>query len=450
MTVGKEWKVILLFTLPIIAGNALQQMYNIIDGIIVGNFVGEAAFAAVGTTQPIIFLHLSFAIGLSVGVGIVISQYFGAGKHDELPTAIDTALILCGIAGVMFSVIAYSIAPFMLRTILIVPEEIFPMAITYFRIFSLGFGFLFVYNGVAAILRSVGDSKATLYFLLIATVLSTILTFLFVVVLQWGVMGAAFTTVIAQAVCVVISYIYMRKRFPFVKSAKHWDREIAATMIRLGLPIAVQMGVVAIGNTVMHRLVNGFEHTVPGIIAAFAAAMRLDMLLFAPIMGFQAGLASFVGQNVGADRFDRVKRGFHATLIMSVALTVVMSALFFIFARPLLLFFGLEGGMDTGVEIVRFFAMWFWLFVVYMAVNGVLQGTGDTVIQSVATLGSIIMRVGLAYTAVHFGLLGYTAAWITAPISWGFATIIVYIRYFTGGWKKKAVVKNPRAHGAPN
>ncbi|MCL2391783.1 MAG: MATE family efflux transporter [Oscillospiraceae bacterium] len=442
MTKGKEWRVILLFTLPILAGFLLQQTYNIVDGILVGNLIGELALGAVGTTQSMVFLFLGVSSGLSVGVGVVISQYFGAGKESSLPSAIDTALILLGFFGLLTSMTAFVVTPFLLREILGVPEEKISLSITYFRIYSIGLFFQFVYNAVAAILRSVGDSKATLYFLLISTILSAILTPLFIVVIPWGVAGAAFSTLIAKAMCAVVSYIYMRKRFPFVKSGVHWDAKIALTMTKLGLPVAIQISFVSIGYGAMQRLVNGFERTVPGVMAAYTAAARLDMILAVPLMAFQSGLASFVGQNIGAEQLDRVKRGFRVTLAMALGVVAVVSVLFYIFAGTLLSVFGLEvNSLPIGVSIVRFMSVWVWIFAVQMTVSGVLQGAGDTVVQSAATLIALAIRVSTGYLAVYLGVLGYSAAWMTTPLGWGVVSLILCARYFTGKWKTKAVAK---------
>ena len=448
LTTGKEWKVILLFTLPIMAGYLLQQLYSIVDGVIVGNFVSEAAFAAVATCQPLTALYLALAVGLSVGVGVVISQYYGAEKKDKLPVAIDTAIILLGVCGLSLTLFGVILSPFLLKNVLNVPDDILTDAITYIRIYSVGLLFQFLYNGIAATLRSFGDSKATLYFLLIAAVLSTVLTFAFILLVKWGVAGAAFSTVLAQFVCVIVSFIYLRTRFPHEKASRRWDREIAGTMIKLGLPIAVQMGVVSFGNGAMQRLVNGFEGTAPGVIAAYGAAVRLDMFIYVPITGFQSGLASFTGQNIGAGRLDRVRRGFVYTIIMSMSVTLLVTACVNIFAVPIVTMFGLTGNaLLIGVERITFMTLFFWMFSGYMTLGGLLQGAGDTVLQSVATLSALVLQVTTGYLTVHLGLLGYTAAWITTPFGWGLAIIITYTRYFTGGWKKKAVAGKLSAGG---
>ena len=440
MTNGKEWKLILLFTLPIIAGNLLQQLYNIIDGIVVGNFVSELAFASVTTCTSLTVLYLCIATGLSVGVSVITSQYYGAGKKEDLPVAIDTAVILLGICGLAVSVIGVLLSPFLLENVLNVPEENLPQSILYMRIYSAGLFFQFIYNGIAATLRGFGDSKATLYFLLIATLLNTGLDLLFVISFRWSVAGAAYATVLAQFICVVVSYIYLRKRFPVVKGGRHWDGRIAATMAKLGLPIAVQFGVVAIGGGSMQRLVNGFDATVPGIVAAYGAGIRLDNLVFVLILGFQSGLVSFTGQNIGAGRIDRVKRGLYSTLVMSLSATIIMSVVFFLNAEAVVSFFGLEAGsLQIGSEIVRFMCFFFWLFSAYQSLGGVLQGAGDTILTSFATLSGLAFRITFAYVTVNLGLIDHSAAWVSHPLSWTWSSIIVCIRYFSGRWKNKAV-----------
>jgi len=441
MTLGAEWKTILLFSLPLMAGNLLQQLYNIIDGIIVGRTVGQDAFAAVTTGQPLVFLYLALALGMSVGANIVVAQFFGAGRNEKLSVSIDTALILLGGLGILLTAFGIIFSGPLLRNVLNVHESVLQDATTYMSIFSIGLFFTFLYNSIAAILRGFGDSKAILYFLLISTILSTILTILFVPIFGWGVAGAAASTVIAQATCAVVSFIYLRKKIPYEKSGKHWDGKIAKTMARLGAPIAVQMAVLSVGNAAMWRLVNNFEATVPGVIAAYGAAIRLDMLIFVPIMGFQSGLASFVGQNMGAGKLDRVKRGFHSTIIMSLIVTVIMSAILYPFAPQIVGLFGLtDGALEIGATMVRFLMMFFWIFSIYITINGVLQGSGDTIMLSISTLSALTIRVLLGYLAVHFEILGHEAAWLPLPIGWAIALIISSVRYFTGGWRKKAII----------
>jgi putative MATE family efflux protein len=438
MTSGREWKLILLFTLPIIAGNILQQLYNTVDGIVVGRAIGENAFAGVGTCGALGFIFLSVAMGLGTGISVVISQYFGAKRLKDMNAAIDTSLLLMIGIGIVFSIAGILLTPFLVKTVLNTPPAILPYAVTYFRIYAIGLIFQFIYNGIASILRGLGDSMASLYFLLITSVLNAGLAVLFVIVFHWGVAGTGAATVISQAVCAGISYIYLKKRFSFENHGKHFDSQTLRHVLRIGVPSAVQAMIVSFGNTAMQRLVNGFGEA---SIAAYAAGNRVMMLLFGPVFGFQAGLATFTGQNIGAGRIDRVKRGLWSTVGITTALSVIICIVLFAFTSSFIRMFGVEGeALARGMEMLRFYAVVLCVFSLQMILNGVLQGAGDIVIQSVATLLALGVRVALGYLGVHFGVLGYQAAWVTDPAGMVIATAIILIRYLSGKWKTKAVV----------
>ncbi len=447
MTAGREWKLILLFTLPIIAGSLLQQLYNTIDGIIVGRFISETAFAGVGTCGALGFIFLSVAMGLGAGVSVTISQYFGARRYKELNAAIDTSIILMGAVGLVISIMGVVTTPFLLKVVLNTPDEILPYGILYFRIYSIGLVFQFIYNGIAFVLRGMGDSKASLFFLLITSVLNALLAVLFVIVFHWGVAGTAIATVIAQAVCAAISYIYLKKRFAYENDGKHFDKTACRHILRFGIPSVIQQLIMSIGSGAMQRLVNGFGEA---SISAFTAASRINMLLFSPIFGFQAGLATFTGQNIGAGRLARVKRGFCATMLMTIGLTVVVIFTLFIFAPTFIKMFGLEGeALKRGVEMLRFYSYFFVAFSFQMVISGVLQGAGDIAIQSVATLSSLVIRISVGYLGVQFGILGYNAIWVSDVISWSALITIVVIRYLSGKWKTKSIISLPQEEDAP-
>lgn len=447
MTQGKEWKLILLFTLPIMAGNLLQQLYNTVDGIVAGRFIGETALGAIGNCQPLTFLFLAFAMGLSVGAGVVIAQYFGAKLEKELSVAVDTALILLGAVGIVLTVVGFAVTPLLLDNVLGVSAAMLPMAVAYFRIYCLGLFFQFIYNAIAAILRAVGDSKSSLYFLLISAVLNTVLDLVLVITFEWGVSGTAIATVISQIVCCVVSYIYLRKKFPYVRDGRHFDRAICGTMTRLGLPSAIQQSIVAVGNVAMMRLVNGFGDST---VAAYSAGVRITSFVSVPVMGFNAGLSSFTGQNIGAGRLDRVRRGLYGSVALCLAILLVLCVVLFAFAGPIVRLFGLtDEALHIGAEQIRFLMPFFLVFGFYMTLGGLLQGAGDTLLQSVATLTALTIRVVAGYVGVHFGWLGYSAAWVTMPYGWFAATAITVIRYVTGGWKRKAVVNVTLTDGPP-
>jgi putative MATE family efflux protein len=441
MTSGVEWKLILSFTIPIMLTNLLQQFYNTVDGVVVGNFAqnSDLALSAVGTCAGMTMLFLAFAMGLSVGSGVVVSQYYGAQRYDDLAVVVDTSLILLTIFGVIISILGAILTPVLLVHVLRVPETILPMAQSYLRIYCVGLVFQFIYNCAAFILRAVGDSKASLYFLIISTALNVVLDTLFVVAFHWDVPGVAWATVFAQLGCAAASYAYLRRKFPFVKGGRHFDGGLCKIVLRVGLPTAVQQSIVSFGNIAMQRLVNGFGEACMG---AYTVGSQIMSFVFVPVVGFQSGLANFAGQNIGAGRFDRVKRGYHATMLMSLIVTVAFCIALKIFAEPIIGLFGLTDPLAVamGVEQIQFLTWFFWFFALYMTLGGVLQGAGDTVLQSAATLSALIIRIVLGYAGVHFGWFGYAAAWSTNPIGWAAAVLITNIRYFTGGWKKKVLV----------
>ncbi len=440
MTSGKEWKVILLFTLPIMAGNFLQQLYNAVDSMVVGQFVGENALSAVGTCVPLVMLFLALSQGLGTGVGVVVSQYFGAGRTDDMAKAITTAVTLMSAVGIVLTGVALVATPFLLSVVLGVQDpEVLGMAVTYFRIYSAGLLFQFTYNCIAFILRAVGDSRATLYFLAVSSLANIVLDLLFVVTFHWSVAGAAVATVISQFLSASVSMIYMRRRLAAARARAPFTRKLCFTILRMGIPSSVQMSIVSVGNLAMQRLVNSFGNSA---MAAFTAGMRIDNFVTIPAFAFHAGVANFSGQNIGAGKWDRVHRGVRQTMVIAFCLSIVLGAAAWLGAEPLMGLFGLKGeSMRMGIEMIRFMAFTFWLFGLYQSSNGLLEGAGDVVLASGATLLALTTRVTLGYLGVHLGVLGYNAGWVTMPAGWSVALVIVLIRYFTGGWKEKALVK---------
>ena len=436
MTQGTEWKLILLFAIPVMLGNLLQQLYSAADGIIVGRFVGEAALSSVGMTNGVTFLCTAFAMGLGVGASVVVSQYFGADRKDEIPVVVDTALVLSIGVGLVVTVLAIFGGRAFLSSVMKAPDHLLDEATIYLQIYAAAMIFTFMYNVIAAILRGMGDSKATLYFLIVSAVTNVVLDLLFVAVFNWGVAGAAVATSISQTLCALVSLFYLRRRFKPVKGHR-FDKKACKMILRMGIPSAVQQSIVSFGNIAMQRLVNGFGQA---SIAAYTAGNRLDLFMFVPVMGMSTSLSAFTGQNIGAGDMQRVKRGLRATLVLSFSMAVFISVLLKIFAPQVVSLFSLSGeALIRGVEQVQCVTWWFWIFSLYMAIGGAFQGAGDVVTQSAITLITLFVRVSLGYLGVGTGILDYEAAWVTMPIGWGVALVISMIRYFTGGWKKKAI-----------
>ncbi|MCL2827170.1 MAG: MATE family efflux transporter [Oscillospiraceae bacterium] len=441
MTTGAVWRHILLFTLPIMAGNLLQQLYNAVDGVIVGNFVGSNALAAVGTTVPLVILLLALAMGMGVGGGVIVAQLFGAAEHDKLRRAASTILIFLTGLSLLVTIAGLLLAPVFLRRLMQVPEEIFEMSLLYIRIYCLGLIFQFLYNAVAAMLRGLGNSRAILFFLLIASIINIPLSLLFVAGFHWGVGGAAAATVIAQAISAVVSLVYMFRRFPEFrpKSGEDlFDFKLCKLILKFGGPAVLQQSTVAVGFLFMQRLVNSFG---PVTMQAVAAAGRIDQFLAIPIFAFQIGLTTFIGQNIGAGNYDRVRRGLWAAQGMSFGIAAVLSVAVYIFAPVAITFFGVEtAALGQGISYLRYISLFIVMFSFYKVLYGFLQGTGDVFAPSISITIALTTRIVVAYLLVHFGILGYTAIWAAVPMGWGVGLSLVLIRYLSGAWKRKGIV----------
>jgi len=446
LTEGSAWQRILLFTLPLMAGNFLQQLYNAVDGIIVGNFAaaGEDALSAVGTCAPITMLFISIAIGMSTGCSILIAQLYGARRQDEMRQAVSTSLILVIGIGLVLSVVGGVIARWVLHSILMVPDTFLADATAYFTIYSVGLVFQFTYNIVSFILRSLGDSSATLYFLLVSSVTNIILDLVFVAVFHWDVPGVAVATVIAQALSAVVSIIYMFKKYPMLRFTRRefrFHRDQGAMALRLGIPTTLQQCVISSGHIAIQRVVNDF-----GITAAFTAGMRMESFIMIPIFSFNVGLSTFTGQNVGAGKMDRVKKGYRATEVMGLIICATVAVLAWVFAAPLTGLFGVEGATQAiSVQYLRFVAPWFLVFCLFIITNGVLQGAGDVFFVAGVTISSLAVRCVAAYLMAYLTPIGGAAAWMSLPFGWVYSTILCTCRYLFGPWQKKALTAAPDA-----
>ena len=444
MTVGPEWKHILLFSLPLMAGHILQQLYNTVDGIVVGNFVSQNALAAIGSAGTLAFIFLAFAIGFSNGAGIMVAQLFGAKLYDELKSAVSTALILLLSMGVCFSVLGFFGARLLLHGLMNVEDgDVLQYAVRYFAIYALGLVFQFTYNAVTAILRAVGDSQATLYFLLVSSVLNFVLDMVFVIVFHWGVAGAAAATVLSQVACAGISLVYMFRKYPvfrFRRGEFVFQRDKCGMCLRMGVPNTIQQSIVSFGNVFTQRLVNSFGAEA---MAAYTVGVRMEGYLFVPALGLSVGMATFTAQNIGAGRIDRVKRGCRGGTVISLAIAFTLELLSYIFAPQISALFGVAGeALTLSVSYVRFLAFFFWMFALYILLSGLFQGSGDVIFAMAGSLVSLAVRVVMAYVmALGFGM-GFASVWWAMPMGWLCCLAMALIRYFTGGWKEKGIVNH--------
>ena len=444
MTRGKEWKLILSFTLPLIGGNLLQQIYSLADSLIVGNFAGQTALASVGTSFPITFLLLALATGLTNGVGVMASQFYGAKNAEAFRKNLSTACFTLLGAGILITILGILTSRPLLAGLLQADASILDDALLYLRIYCIGLVFQFAYNTFAAILRSIGDSRSTMYFLLLATVVNIVLDLIFVQF--WQVAGVAWATVIAQAVSAVTAGVYLFRRVELARFRRgqfRFHKEMFRMSLRLGVPTSIQQCSVGLGMVLMQRLINSFG---VDTISAITAAMKLESFAMVPIMMFYMGLSNFTGQNMGAGQMDRIKRGYHQTMVMAM-ITCAGIILLLVFAGPYAigLFHMNEAATAIGVEYLQTLAWFFLIFCIMYITNGVLQGSGDVAYPTAGSMTSLVVRVIVANIMATFPAIGYRSIFYSIPIGWVCGTAIVFIRYLTGKWKTKGVVQRSAA-----
>jgi putative MATE family efflux protein len=453
MTVGSVGRNILRFAMPMLVGNMFQQLYTFVDQIIVGRFLGKEALASVGASFPVIFTLIALIIGIATGGTIVISQFFGAKEFGRVKRAIDTIFISMGIFAVLMTTVGIIYAEEIFRLINL-PEELMPTATTYFTIYVSGLVVFFGYNGVAAILRGLGDSMTPLYFLILSTFLNIGLDLLFIVKLGWGIEGAAFATLIAQGTAFMVAVFYLNRTHELIKfNLKEFtfDWEIFKQSLRIGLPTGVQHAFVALGMMALMRIVNGFG---TNVVAGYTAAGRLDSLAVIPSMVFAQALSTFVGQNMGAGKIDRIRKGLRRTLLMSSLVAVVITALIIVFKYPLMsLFTRDQAVIDIGGDYLTIVTSFYLLFTWMFTYGGVMRGAGDTLVPMFLTIFSLwLIRIPAAVflsqdSIVLFGLsikglgMGADGIWWAIPSGWGMGLLLSIIYYRTGRWKSKAVVK---------
>ena len=445
LSLGNETKLIFRFAIPMLVGNVFQQLYNVVDSVIVGKFIGKAALAAVGTSFPIIFMLISFIIGITMGFTVVVSQYFGAKDMDQVKKAINTLYIFLFFASLLLSVTGILLSGTIFRMIGLSPEVI-PQAKLFLDIYLAGIIFLFGFNGTSAILRGLGDSRTPLYFLIISVVVNIILDIIFIVGFGWGVGSAAFATIISEAGAFFTLVLYLNRYHKIVRFSftdLKFDKEIFRKSIRIGLPTGFQQTFVALGMLALYGIVNRFGLDTN---AAFSVAARIDNFAAMPAMSFAIALSTFVGQNLGANKPERVKRGFHTTLFMTTIITLITSLVTVFFGEFLMKMFTDDPQViEIGKKYLVIVGAFYILFSSMFIVGGVMRGAGDTLIPMFITLFALwVIRIPLAYLLSQQSWLGVYGIWWSIPIGWATGLMLSYLYYLSGRWKKKAVVKYDR------
>ncbi len=445
MTSGTPWKIIFYFSMPMLLGNLFQQLYNLVDSVIVGKFVSEQALAAVGASFPISFLFIAISMGLSMGCSVVISQYFGAGRTEDVRRSVTTAVLFLTGVSVIVSVVGFFLCEPILR-LLKTPPLYFDMAKEYLEIFSLGVFFMFAYNTVASILRGLGDSKTPLLFLIVAALLNIVLDYIFVVYFYMGVAGVAWATMIAQAVSVLLSLIYVTKKIPLLRFKKEeiiFDKPTLKTMMSYGFPSMIQQCIVSFGMMAVQGLINSYSTLVEtaSLGAGITGAMKIDSLAMMPIMNIGSALATFTAQNVGAGEFVRVEKGYRMTLFMSFLWSALISLIVWVAGDYLMKMFlnaDSPNAIAFGSEYLKVVSLFYIVSAVMFSSISLLRGAGDVRFAMLVTIMNLGTRVFFAYALTT--LISYRSIWWSVAVGWVIAAILSFARYKLGRWKTKGII----------
>lgn len=436
LTVGDPQRILWRYSLPLFGSVIFQQLYNIADSLVVGKFVGENALAAVGNSYEITLIYLAFAVGCNIGCSVIISQLFGAKKIWELKTAVSTALIASGVLCFALMIFGFFCTPALLKVIH-TPTGIFTDSLLYLKIYTAGLLFLFYYNIATGIFSALGDSKTPFYLLAVSSVSNVIVDYLFVTALGMGVDGVAWATFLCQGVSCVLSLVILLKRIgkmPIEQRMVWFSYDILIKISRIAVPSILQQSFISIGNILIQSVINGFG---PAVIAGYSAAIKLNNLVITSFTTLGNGMSSYISQNLGARKMDRISPGYRAGLKMVYIMSVPIIILYLTASKPLMLLFMDEGtgaAVQTGMQILRIIVPFYVVVATKLITDGVLRGAQAMRQFMTATFTDLILRVVLAFVfSRFFGSVGIWCAW---PIGWSIATCMSV--YF---YRKPGVVR---------
>ena len=440
LTVGDPLTGMVKYLIPLVLGNLFQQFYNIADSIIVGRMISANALAAVGATATLTALFVMVALGTGVGCSIVISQLFGAGKLEKLKTAISTEIISVLVMSAVLTLIGILFSGRLL-TWLNTPVEIYADAKIYLDIYFYGFFFLFLYNAFTSVFNALGDSKKPLYFLIFSSALNIGLDIFLIGPMDMGVAGAAWATLIAQAVSAVLSFVVLIKKLSGIETESYpkFDRGLLKTMVKVALPSILQQSVVSIGSVLIQACINQFG---AAFLAGYTAGSRIDGIAIVPLVNCGNAVSTFVAQNVGAGKLERAKQGCRIGVGMAAALSLVLGLVLHFTGKAFVgLFMDSAEAADsiaTGTQYLLIVSKCYFLMGLMKIFAGVLRGAGDMKCFVYCTMISLGTRVILTY-AFAGATQGMIIAWAIC-IGWGVAALVAYLRYRQGGWQKVKLV----------
>ncbi len=440
MVSGNPTKALIGFTLPMVAGNLFQQFYNIMDSVIVGNVVGEEALAAVGASTAITMMFVMVAMGTGIGCSVVISQLFGAKKLEEMKTAISTALL--SILG--FSVILSALGLFINRGLMRLmgtPDNIFEDAAQYMQIYFFGFVFLFLYNAFSAIFNALGDSKKPLMFLIFSSLLNIGLDLYFVVELSMGVAGVAWATLIAQGISALLSFAFLIWKLKGIKTKEYsrFDGGMLKNMVKVAIPTIVQQSIVSVGMVLVQSAVNRFGST---FLAGYTAATKIDGIAIVPMVAVGNATSTYVAQNMGARKPERIAQGYRICLAMSAGIGLTIALILHFTGNGFVgLFLDSSSSSEAiaiGAQYLSIVSLFYFVMGIMNVSNGVLRGAADMGWFLACSLCNLGVRVGLTY-ALADATHGMVIMWAN-PAGWAVGLALAAFRYFQGGWKAKKII----------
>lgn len=441
LTEGQPGKILLLFALPMIVGNLFQQLYNMADAVIVGNYIGEEALAAVGASYSYTTVLIMIAIGGGIGASVLVSQFLGAGQYRQMRTAVNTFLFTFLGVSVLLAVCSFLLNPVIL-SVLDTPQKVYGEAVRYLQIYSAGLPFMFMYNVLSANFNALGKSKIPLCLLIFSSVLNVVLDLLLVGAFHLGVGGAAAATVAAQGISVMISFIVLLsvlKNYTFEGRALLFDTDMLRRGTKIAVPSIIQQSIVSIGMLLTQSAVNQFGASA---LAGYSAGMRLESICVVPMIATGNAVSTFTAQNIGAGRTERIRQGYRQALLIVLTFGMLLILLSqFLYGSAISLFVDpLESAaaFRVGTRCFRFEG-WFFTLIGFKAVtDGVLRGSGDVKVYMAANLINLAIRVLIA--RLLSPVFGLHMIWFAVPIGWLANFVISYCRYRTGRWTQKTVI----------
>ena len=443
ITEGVIWKQLLAFFFPILIGTFFQQLYNTIDAVVVGNFIGKEALAAVGgSTGTLINLLVGFFVGISAGGTVILSQFYGAKKAEQTSLTVHTAIALSLAGGLALTVLGFAFSPLALQA-MGTPEDIFPYALAYMRIYFVGITGNLLYNIGAGILRATGDSRTPLYFLIFSSLLNLILDLVFVIVIPLGVNGVALATIISQAVSALLVVRRLTRTSDIYRLEIRKIRfypQILKNILRIGLPNGLQSVMYSLSNIIIQASINTFG---TDTIASWTAYSKIDGLFWMVMSAFGIAATTFSGQNFGARKYDRVHKSVRAGLLMSAGFSIMLSALL-LAAGPFFyrIFTKDTAIINCGLVILRTLAPFYFTYIFIEILSGTIRGTGDsfipTLITCIGICGTRVLWVNFVVPQWH----DIRAVALSYPVAWIFTSAVFIIYYLQGGWMRRQINKS--------